>query len=205
MHAPRDGHKCLDTCLQMGHATPSLTALTALLPSLLLYAIPTLRPSETPSVWSTGPLQRLAAGDMPTGTWHSQVWDGHRMWSALRPCPGVARLGFGRDVGEGAFWTGLAGGRRPSHGLGWKGTEVAGSFGTEQPLPWRCRRAQQQRSSPEALLGAPCQGSTPCLGGPEADASSTSVPRGRAGASESHLPQTQSPACRAGSPRRSGS
>lgn len=46
VHTPRDGHKCLDACLQLGHATPSLTALTALLPSLLPYIVPMLRLSE---------------------------------------------------------------------------------------------------------------------------------------------------------------
>lgn len=49
--APRAGHKCLDTCLQLGHATPSLTALTALLPLLLPYTVPMLRPSEAVPVF----------------------------------------------------------------------------------------------------------------------------------------------------------
>ena len=105
------GHKRLDVCLELSHVALDVTALTALLLLLLPYASLTLCPSETiPATRSPRPLRRLTAKNMLTGTGHSWGWVKDVVSAQTIPCPGIAWLGFRRDIGEGAFCTGLAGG-----------------------------------------------------------------------------------------------
>lgn len=110
-HMLSDGHKCLDVCLEFSHVTLDLTVLTALLLLLVPYTSPTLCPSEAVLVAQfPRPLRRLAAEDMLLGNGCSWGWAEDVVSTQTIPCPGMARLGFRRNVGEGAFCTGLTGG-----------------------------------------------------------------------------------------------
>lgn len=155
MHVLRESQG-LDVCLELSHAALGLTTLTALLLSLLPYASLMLCPSETiPAAQSPRPLRRLAAEDMLTGTGHSSEWVKDVVSTQTIPCPGTARLSFRRDIGEGAFCAGLAGGRCPGDSLVWRGAEVAGRSvraaggeglwgSSKQPSLWQCCQAQRQ-------------------------------------------------------------
>lgn len=106
-HMLRDSHKCLDVSLKLSHTALDLTALPGLLLSLLPYASLMLCPSDTiPAAQS---LRRLAAEDVLTGTGHSWGWVKDGVSTQTIPCPGMARLGFRGDIGEGAFCAGLTG------------------------------------------------------------------------------------------------
>lgn len=110
-HMLRDSHKRLDVCLELSHVALDLTVLTALLLLLVPYTSPMLCPSEAVLVAQfPRPLRRLAAEDMLPGTGCSWGWAEDVVSTQTIPCPGMARLGFRRDIGEGAFCTGLAGG-----------------------------------------------------------------------------------------------
>lgn len=146
----------LDVCLELSHPALGLTTLTALLLSLLPYASLMLCPSETiPAARSPRPLRRLAAEGMLTGTGHSWEWVKDVVSTQTIPCPGMARLSFRRDIGEGAFCAGLAGRRCSGNSFVWRRAEVAGRSvravggeglwgSSEQPSPWQCCRAQWQ-------------------------------------------------------------
>lgn len=107
----RDSHNSLDACLLLSHTALDLTTITALLLKLLPYASLMLCPSEaTLAARSLKTLRRLAAEDVLTGTGDSRGWVKDVVSTQTIPCPGMAWLGFRRDIGEGAFCTGLAGG-----------------------------------------------------------------------------------------------
>ena len=110
VHVLRDSHRCLDACLELSHTALNLTALTALLLLFPPYTSLMLCPSETiPATWYPRPLRGLAAEDVLVGTGHIWRWVKDVVSTQTTPCPGMAWLRFRRDIGEGAFCTGLAG------------------------------------------------------------------------------------------------